>query len=72
MIIDPNTFNADDPRTWPLKIRIIANDVGRSKDRSTAVIGGICPFNLGGPRLLGVQQFLELPLGFTAVNWQTH
>jgi len=63
MIIDPNTFNADDPRTWPLKIRIIANDVARSNDRSTAVIGGICPFTFGGSRLLGVQQFLELPLG---------
>jgi hypothetical protein len=55
-------INADDPRTWPLKIPIIAHDVARSSDRSTAVVGGNCPFTLG-PRLLGVKEFVELPLG---------
>lgn len=62
MIIDPNTFNADDPRTWPLKVPIIAHDVGRSHDRSTAVVGGHCPFT-PGLRLLGIKEFWELPLG---------
>lgn len=55
------TLNPDDPRTWPLKIPIIAHDVGRSHDRSTAVVGGKCPI-LFGPRLLGVKEFIELPL----------
>ena len=56
------TFNPDDPTTWPMKIRLIAHDVGRSNDRSTAVVGGHCPL-FSGARLLGVQQFAELPLG---------
>ncbi len=55
-------FIPDDPRTWPMKVRIIAHDVARSDDRSTAVIGGNCPFNLGS-RLLGVSAFVELPVG---------
>src|SRR5271155_2961913 len=55
------TLNPDDPRTWPLKIPIIAHDVGRTHDRSTAVVGGKCPF-LFDPRLLGVRAFVELPL----------
>jgi hypothetical protein len=53
-------FNHDDPATWPLKIPIIAHDVGRTNDRSTAVIGGNCPF---GPRRLGIQRLVELPQG---------
>jgi hypothetical protein len=56
------TFNPDDPTTWPIKIPIIAHDVGRSNDRSTAVVGGKCP-PLFGPQLVGVKEFLELPLG---------
>ncbi len=52
----------DDPRTWPLKVPIIAHDVGRSSDRSTAVVGGNCPFTLGA-RLLGIKEFRELPVG---------
>jgi hypothetical protein len=56
------TFNPDDPTTWPIKLPIIAHDVGRSNDRSTAVVGGKCP-PLFGPQLLGVKEFLELPLG---------
>ena len=50
-----------DPRSWPIKIPIIAHDVGRSNDRSTAVVGGHCP-PFFGQQLL-VQEFRELPLG---------
>lgn len=53
-------FNPDDPTTWPIKIPIIAHDVGRTNDRSTAVIGGNCPL---GPRRLGIQKLVELPQG---------
>jgi hypothetical protein len=51
-----------DPTTWPLKIKLIGHDVGRSNDRSTAVIGGNCPFTVGS-RLLAVKEFVELPAG---------
>jgi hypothetical protein len=54
-------FNPDDPRTWgcyrPL---IIAHDVGRSRDRSTAVVGGLAAFN---PNLIGIHEAHELPQG---------
>jgi hypothetical protein len=54
-------FNPDDPNTWPIfRPLIIAHDVGRSRDRSTAVVGGLGPFQ---PRLLGIKEFLELPQG---------
>lgn len=54
-------FNRDDPNTWPcFRPLIIAHDVGRSRDRSTAVIGGNCPV---GPRLLGIKELEELPKG---------
>jgi len=54
-------FNRDDPSTWPyFKPLIIAHDVGRSRDRSTAVIGGNCP---NGQQLIGIRELLELPLG---------
>ncbi len=56
------TFNPNDPTSYPLKLPIIAHDVGRSNDRSTAVIGGQCPFTLGS-RLLLVKEFVELPVG---------
>ena len=55
------TFNPDDPTTWPIKISIIAHDVGRSNDRSTAVVGCKRP-PLFGPQLLGVRECRELPL----------
>ena len=45
------------PLSSPL---IIAHDVGRSRDRSTAVVGGNSPFQ---PRLLGIQEAEELPQG---------
>jgi len=55
------TFNRDDPNTWPyFSPLIIAHDVGRSRDRSTAVIGGNGPFE---PRLLGIRELHELPQG---------
>jgi hypothetical protein len=55
------TFNRDDPNTWPCFYPlIIAHDVGRSRDRSTAVIGGNSPFQ---PRLLGIRELHELPQG---------
>jgi hypothetical protein len=54
-------FNQDDPKTWGCcKPLIIAHDVGRSHDRSTAVIGGLAPFD---PNLIGIQQADELPQG---------
>jgi hypothetical protein len=53
------TYNPDDVSTWPgYKPLIIAHDVGRSRDRSTAVIGGNSPF---GRRLLGIGEAEELP-----------
>lgn len=55
------TFNRDDPNTWPcFHPLIIAHDVARSRDRSTAVIGGNGPFE---PRLLGIRELHELPQG---------
>ena len=55
------SFNPDDLTTWPcFTPLIIAHDVGRSRDRSTAVIGGNCPFV---PRLLGIAELEELPPG---------
>jgi hypothetical protein len=60
------TFNRDDPNTWPcFKPLIIAHDVGRSRDRSTAVIGGNSPVP---PRLLGIKELTELPQGFYGSN----
>ena len=47
--------------TWEyFKPHIIAHDVGRTKDRSTAVIGGKSPF---APDLFGIKEFKELPQG---------
>jgi hypothetical protein len=54
-------FSRDDPRSWPrFDPLMIAHDVGRSRDRSTAVVGGNCPV---GPRLLGITACEELPQG---------
>jgi hypothetical protein len=50
-----------DPQTWRyFKPPIIAHDVGRSRDRSTAVIGGNSPFD---PKLIGITELIELPQG---------
>ncbi len=56
------SFIPSDPTTWPLKVKLIAHDVGRSHDRSTAVVGGNCPFTVGRG-LLAVKEFVELPAG---------
>jgi hypothetical protein len=56
--VDPRSWPI---KTWPIKIPIIAHDVGRSNDRSTAVVGGHCP-PFFGQQLL-VQEFRELPVG---------
>jgi hypothetical protein len=53
----PVAFNPDDPATWLLKYPVIAHDVGRSNDRSTAVVGGTIAYR---PGVLGVQQIIEL------------
>ena len=54
-------YNPNDVNSWggfsPL---IIAHDVGRSRDRSTAVVGGNSPY---GQRLLGIAEAEELPQG---------
>ena len=47
--------------TWEFfRPHIIAHDVGRTKDRSTAVIGGKSPF---APDLIGIKELEELPQG---------
>jgi hypothetical protein len=51
----------DDPKTWPMfRPLIIAHDVGRTRDRSTAVVGGNSPMQ---PPLLGIIDLRELPQG---------
>jgi hypothetical protein len=58
---DPIIYNHEDPSTWlRMNPSIIAHDVGRSRDRSTAVIGGNSPI---APRRLGITEFIELPQG---------
>jgi hypothetical protein len=52
------THFLDDPANWPIKIPIIAHDVGRTNDRSTAVVGGFCP---SVPGVIGVKEIVELP-----------
>ena len=48
-----------DPRLWPhLHPLLIAHDVGGSRDRSTAVVGGFCRYV---PGILGIKEFSELP-----------
>ena len=51
-------YNGSDVTTWPLYKPIIAHDVGRSRDRSTAVVGGN---NRYGHRQLGILTAYELP-----------
>lgn len=51
----------DDVKLWPgFKPLIIAHDVGHTRDRSTAVVGGDSPY---GQRLLGIRDVEELPQG---------
>ena len=58
LCVSSRTYNPSDVRTWPLYKPIIAHDVGRSRDRSTAVIGGNNPL---GHRDLGILAAHELP-----------
>jgi hypothetical protein len=54
-------YNPTDVNSWPaFKPLIIAHDVGRSRDRSTAVAGGNSPC---GRRLVGIKEAIELPQG---------
>ena len=54
-------FDRYDPNTWPcFRPLIIAHDVGHRRDRSTAVVGGLSPFQ---PRLTGIKEAEELPQG---------
>jgi Terminase large subunit, T4likevirus-type, N-terminal len=58
---DSRGFHPDDPRTWPVcQPYIIAHDVGRSRDRSTAVVGGKAPFGLDR---CGITELFELEQG---------
>jgi hypothetical protein len=53
--------NPDQPETWPaFRPLFIAHDVGRSRDRSTAVVGGISPFQSS---IVGIRELEELPQG---------
>ena len=53
------SYNVNDVKSWPgFKPLIIAHDVGRSHDRSTAVVGGNSPY---GRRQLGIGEAAELP-----------
>src|SRR5262249_40599690 len=50
-----------DPHLWPrLHPLLIAHDVGGSRDRSTAVVGGFSGY---APGILGITEFNELPQG---------
>jgi hypothetical protein len=52
-------YHQDDVNSWPVfKPLIIAHDVGRSRDRSTAIVGGNSPY---GRQVLGIGAAEELP-----------
>jgi hypothetical protein len=54
-------FNRDDPNTWGcFRPLIIAHDVGRSRDHSTAVVGGLASFDSS---LIGIEEAHELLQG---------
>jgi hypothetical protein len=60
------SYNPNDVNSWPgFSPLIIAHDVGRSRDRSTAVVGGNSPY---GQRLLGVASAEELPPGLVGAD----
>jgi hypothetical protein len=49
------------PKTWDFfRPHIIAHDVGHTKDRSTAIVGGRSPL---ASNLIGIKEFEELPQG---------
>jgi hypothetical protein len=57
-VFNSRVYNDTDVASWPLFKPIIAHDVARSRDRSTAVVGGNNPM---GPRQLGILSAHELP-----------
>ena len=62
-IVNPfrQVYSPEDVNSWPyFKPLIIAHDVGRSRDHSTAVVGGNSPC---GRRLVGIKEAVELPQG---------
>jgi hypothetical protein len=62
-IVNPfrQVYSPEDVNSWPyFRPLIIAHDVGRSRDHSTAVVGGNSPC---GRRLVGIQEAVELPQG---------
>lgn len=55
------TPHPDRPETWPsFNPLIIAHDVGHTRDRSTAVVGGGSPYQTG---VTGILETRELPQG---------
>ncbi len=62
-MFDGKTYNAGDVMSWPLYKPIIAHDVARSRDRSTAVVGGTNPY---GAEQVGIVAARELPQGLFA------
>jgi hypothetical protein len=61
MIHPSATYHPDAPATWPMfRPLMIAHDIGRSRDRSTAVVGGNSPLP---PRRLGILELNELQQG---------
>src|SRR5262249_26227668 len=50
-----------DPSLWPINHLLIAHDVGRTNDRSTAVVGGYSPLR---PDELIIKEINELPQGY--------
>jgi hypothetical protein len=55
------SFIPNDPARWPIKYPLITHDVGRTNDRSTAVVGGYSPLV---PSELVVKEIKELPQGY--------
>ena len=54
------SYDPDKPETWPAyRPLIMAHDVGRTRDRSTAVLGGGSPFQHG---IIGIGDLRELPV----------
>jgi hypothetical protein len=47
LVFNGRPYDASDVESWPLFKLIIAHDVGRSRDRSTTVIGGRNPYGPG-------------------------
>ena len=59
--IQPQDMHPDRPETWPgFAPMFIAHDVAMARDRSTAVVGGISPFQWS---MVGIKAFFELPQG---------